>query len=127
MEQMVVPAMACGGYEFRRKVNIGKRLGYGRHIVDGVADRAGRRLLISLKWQQVPGTTEQKVPFEIISLIEAVRSGSYHGAYVVLGGPCWRFKDFFLDGGLNPYMPDAREVRIVTREDFVARANQGRL
>jgi hypothetical protein len=127
MEQMVVPAMVRGGYEFRRKVHIGKRLGYGRHIVDGVAERAGRRLLISLKWQQVPGTTEQKVPFEIISLIEAVRSGGYHGAYVVLGGQCWRFKDFYLDGGLTPYMPDAREVQIVTLEDFVARANQGRL
>jgi hypothetical protein len=43
MEQMVVPAMARGGYEFRRKVNIGQRLGFGRHVVDGVAEKDGRK------------------------------------------------------------------------------------
>jgi len=127
MEQMVVPAMARGGYEFRRKVDVGRRLGYGRHVVDGVAERDGRRLLVSLKWQQVHGTTEQKVPFEAISMIEALRAGGYHAAYVVLGGQNWRFRDFYLNHGLDPFIPAVREIQIVALEDFIARANQGRL
>jgi len=127
MEQMIVPAMARGGYTFRRKVKIGHRLGVGRHIVDGLAEKDGRRLLVSLKWQQVPGTTEQKVPFEVISMIEALRAGGFETAYVVLGGQNWRFKDFYLDRGLDQYIADAHLIQIVTLEDFVARANRGRL
>ena len=119
--------MARGGYDFIRKVNIGLRLGLGRHIIDGLAEKDGQRILISLKWQQVPGTTEQKVPFELISMIEALLTGDFAGAYIVLGGQNWRFKDFYLGGGLDPYIPDARRVRILALEDFVARANQGRL
>jgi methylmalonyl-CoA mutase cobalamin-binding subunit len=127
MEQMVVPAMVRGGYEFRRKIDIGRRLGRGRHIVDGIAEKSGRRILVSLKWQQVSGTTEQKVPFEVISLIEARRAGGFDAAYVVLGGQKWRFKEVFLEHGLDEFIPAVHEVQIVTLEDFVARANQGRL
>src|SRR5262245_62128589 len=117
MEQMVVPAMARGGYLFRRKVNIGERLGVGKHIVDGIAEQAGGRILISLKWQQAQGTAEQKVPFEAISMIEALRSGDFHAAYVVLGGQNWRFRDFYLNHGLDPFIPAVREIQIVTLEE----------
>jgi hypothetical protein len=127
MEQMILPAMARGGYGFRRKVNIGLRLGAGRHIVDGLAEKDGRRILVSLKWQQVPGTTEQKVPFEVISMIEALGSGGFNAAYVVLGGQNWRFKDFYLNRGLENYISEASRVHLIALEDFVARANQGRL
>jgi hypothetical protein len=127
MEQMIVPAMVRGGYNFRRKVDIGRRLGTGRHIVDGLGEKDGRRILISVKWQQVPGTTEQKVPFEVISMVEAVQYGGFDAAYIVLGGQNWRFKEFYLEGGLNPYITGAHHVQIVTLEDFVVKANQGRL
>ena len=53
------------------RVSVGKRLGGGEHFVDVVAEKAGRRLIISLKWQQVSGTAEQKVPFKVIRLEEA--------------------------------------------------------
>lgn len=127
MEQMIIPAMKRGGYDFRRKVLIGRRLGKGRHIVDGVAEKDGRTILVSLKWQQVRGTTEQKIPFELISLIDALRAGKYASAYVVLGGQHWRFRDFYLAGGLQGFIPEARQVQIVTLESFVALANQSRL
>src|SRR5262245_46238478 len=127
MEQMVVPAMVRGGYRFRRKVNIGERLGVGKHIVDGVAEQDGRRILSSLQWQQAEGTAEQKVPFEAISMIEALRRGDFQAAYVVLGGRNWRFRDFYLNHGLDRFIPAMREIQIVTLEEFVSRANQGRL
>ena len=57
LEQMVLPAIERGGYEYFRQVDIGERLGGGRHIVDLIAyDRDQRGYLISLKWQQTSGT-----------------------------------------------------------------------
>jgi len=48
--------------------------------------------LISMKWQQVSGTAEQKVPFEVICLIEALKNngGRYSKAYLVLGAMAGR-------------------------------------
>ena len=34
LEQMVLPALNQGGYEYRVQVNIGQRLGCGQHFVD---------------------------------------------------------------------------------------------
>jgi hypothetical protein len=86
LEEMVVPALLRGGYEVKRQVLIEKRPGGGKHKVDAVAGKDKRQFLISLKWQQVGGTAEQKVPFEVISLSTAVRTGKYDKAYLVLGG-----------------------------------------
>src|SRR5437660_11832783 len=72
LEQMVLPALDHGGYRYQLQVNIGQRLGCGHHFVDVIAERDRRKVLISLKWQQVSGTAEQKVPFEIICLLEAL-------------------------------------------------------
>ena len=65
---MILPALEHGGYAYRSRVNVGERLGGGAHIVDAVAEIEGRQFLISVKWQQVSGTAEQKVPFEVICL-----------------------------------------------------------
>ncbi|HKY32584.1 MAG TPA: PD-(D/E)XK nuclease superfamily protein [Candidatus Polarisedimenticolia bacterium] len=127
LERMIVPAMQRGGYDAATQVDIGTRPGGGRHRVDAVARREGRSILVSLKWQQVPGTAEQKVPFEVICLGEAMRSGSYDGAYLVLGGPGWKLREFFTGGGLSGHLVDAGAVRIVSLESFIALANQGRL
>ena len=130
MEQMVLPALERGGYEYFRQVDIGARLGGGKHIVDLIAhDQTGRGYLISLKWQQTSGTAEQKVPFEAMCLIEAVLSEPqrYARAYLVLGGPSWTLRRFFTAGGLLPYMQHEDLVSILTLEDFVAKANRGAL
>lgn len=86
LERMVLPALDQGGYSYNVQVNIGPRLGCGHHFVDVVAEKNGHRFLISMKWQQVSGTAEQKVPFEVICLLEALETGHYAKAYVVLGG-----------------------------------------
>jgi PD-(D/E)XK nuclease superfamily protein len=127
LEQMVLPALKRGGYEYVTQVNIGKRLGGRRHIVDAVVERRGRKWLVSMKWQQVSGTAEQKVPFEVICLAEAVLPGSYEGAYLVLGGSGWSLRDFYTGDGLRRHLANTDRVRIVTLEDFVARANKAEL
>jgi hypothetical protein len=127
LERMILPALEAGGYAFEKQVLLGKRLGIGRHMVDAVAEKDGRKILISLKWQQVSGTAEQKVPFEVICLLEALQAGLHDKAYLVLGGEGWTLRNFFTSGGLSPYLVDAGRVEVVTLEGFVGRANQGKL
>jgi hypothetical protein len=130
MEAMVLPALERGGYEYFRQVDIGERLGGGKHIVDLVAyNEAGVGYLISLKWQQTSGTAEQKVPYEAMCLLQAALAdpGRYTRVYLVLGGPAWTLRDFFTGGGLLPYLRHGELLSIVTLETFIARANRGEL
>jgi hypothetical protein len=127
LEAMILPALEQGGYTFEKQVLLGQRLGVGRHVVDAVAEKDGRRILISLKWQQVSGTAEQKVPFELICLLEALQAGQHHKAYLVLGGEGWTLRSFYTSGGLKPFLVNSEKVDVMTLEGFVARANQGKL
>ena len=129
MERTILPALDMGGYGVQRGVHIGSRFGVSRHVVDTlVADADGRLHLVSLKWQQVQGTAEQKIPFEVICLADAmVRDERFYKAYLVLGGEGWRYKEFYLSGGLRPYLVNADMVNIVSLERFIMLANQGNL
>ena len=127
LERMILPALDQGGYTYATQVVLGKRLGIGRHTVDAVAEKEGRKLLISLKWQQVSGTAEQKVPFEVICLLEALGDGQYEKAYLVLGGEGWTLRNFYTGGGLKPFLVNSEKVEVLTLEGFVGRANQGKL
>lgn len=130
LENMVLPSLEQGGYTYKTQVHIGTRIGGGRHRVDVVAsDDQGRNWLVSLKWQQVSGTAEQKVPFEAISLAEAIREsgGTYEKAYIVLGGPGWKLRDFYVDGGLHQHLRYGNRVDIMSLEPFIAKANSGQL
>ena len=129
-EQMVIPALTLGGYECRKNVNVGSRLGAGRHLIDVLAFRGdGAQILVSLKWQQVSGTAEQKIPYEVMCLAQTLRTGNgvFESAYLVLGGDGWKLRDFYVGGGLNDHVADADLVNIVNLERFIAIANQGRL
>lgn len=123
----MLPALVQGGYSYELQVNLGRRLGCGRHYVDAVVEKAGRRFLLSVKWQQVSGTAEQKVPFEVICLAEAMETQPFEKAYIVLGGEGWTLRTFYVSGGLQRFLKAADKVEIVTLEAFVGRANQGRL
>jgi hypothetical protein len=128
LESMILPALEHGGYTIETQVLIGRRIGGGRHKVDAVAVKPGRSVLVSLKWQQVGGTAEQKVPFEVMCLAEALRSMPQFGAaYLVLGGEGWTLREFYASGGLEKYLKDIESVKVVTLEGFIARANRGQL
>ena len=127
LEAMILPALQQGGYSYEKQVLLGQRLGIGKHVVDAIAEKDGRKILISLKWQQVSGTAEQKVPFEVICLLEALQAGQHDKAYLVLGGEGWTLRSFYISGGLKPFLVNSEKVDVVTLEGFVGRANQGRL
>ena len=130
LEQMILPALQKGGYQYRIHVDIGERFGGGRHLVDILAtSQTGASFLISLKWQQVSGTAEQKVPFEAMCLAEAVLTdqNKYTRAYLVLGGAGWKLRNFFVNGGLAKHLRYDNLVTIMTLEAFVAKANKSQL
>jgi hypothetical protein len=127
LEAMVLPALKRGGYAYLVQVKVGKRPGGGTHKVDAVAVKDGVKILVSLKWQQVGGTAEQKVPFEVICLAEEVRTGEFSKAYLVLGGDGWTLRDYYTGGGLSKHLVDTGKVHILTLERFVAVANKGTL
>lgn len=129
LEAMILPALKSGGYTYDAQAMVGVRIGGRRHVVDVLARKDGREFLVSLKWQQVSGTAEQKIPFEVICLAEAVlQSGErFAKAYLVLGGEGWTLRDFYTKGGLERHLEYADTVDILTLEGFVAKANQGKL
>ena len=130
---MVLPALKRGGYKYETQVQVGKRPGGGKQFIDVVARKNEAQFLISMRWQQVTGTAEQKVPFEIISLVEASLHlekevpGCSVRTYLVLGGPGWTLRDFFTSGALAKHLVFADRVKVLDLESFVARANNGDL
>ena len=124
LEAMIEPALRGSGYAYETQVDVGTRPGGRRHRVDVVAQTDDGPILVSVKWQQVTGTAEQKVPFEVICLAQAVRLGPYRLAYLVLGGEGWTLREFYTSGLLGPHLSDADTVKIVTLESFVALASR---
>src|SRR5439155_404023 len=103
LEAMVVPALKRGGYVSRTQIETGKRPGGRRHMVDAIASRNDEKIIVSLKWQQTSGTAEQKVPFEVMCLADAVRAGVGARAYLVLGGDGWTLRDYYTSGALSAH------------------------
>ena len=124
---MILPALARGGYQCLTQVNIGTRCGGGVHKVDAVATKGESQILVSLKWQQTGGTAEQKVPFEVMCLADAVRAGHAERAYLVLGGDGWSLRDYYTSGQLSEHLVHAAHVRVVTLEAFARLANNAEL
>ena len=127
LEAMILPALIRGGYEVQKQVLVHERPGGRKHKVDAIASKDGQRFLISLKWQQVSGTAEQKVPFEIICLGIAAKADSYAKAYLVLGGEGWTLRDYYVSGGLVDHLRNCAAVTVLTFEGFIGLANTGRL
>ena len=129
MEEMVVSALVHGGYRVHPKMNVRTSLGVSEYRIDILAqDKQDRLHLVSLQWQQSLGTAEQKVPFKVICLSDALMSNkNYYKAHFVLGGNGWRYKDFYLSGGLRAHLANADMVSVTSLEDFVGMANGGLL
>lgn len=107
LESMVRPALDRGGYTYMGPTHIGARVGGGKHLVDlVVTSKRGERFLVSMKWQQTSGTAEQKVPFEVICLMDAVSggAGAFSRAYLVLGGIGWKLRSFYVSGNLKKHV-----------------------
>jgi hypothetical protein len=95
--------------------------------VDAIVEKNDQKILVSLKWQQTGGTAEQKVPFEVMCLADAVTGGHGSRAFLVLGGDGWKLRDYYTSGKLNEHLIHASLVKVVTLEAFIRLANNGQL
>ena len=127
LEAMVLPVLSGAGYPHETQVRGGTRPGGRKHVVDVVVQCGDERVLVSLKWQQVAGTAEQKVPFEMICLAKAVSEGRFTRALLVLGGEGWTLREYFTGGDLQQWLRGADAVKVVSLETFVALANRRQL
>lgn len=127
LEAMIIPALTRGGYTALHQQKVGQRCGGGVHKVDAVVERNGQKILVSLKWQQTGGTAEQKVPFEVMCLADAVTNGHGVRAFLVLGGDGWKLRDYYTSGRLADHLIHASLVKVVTLEAFIRLANNGQL
>jgi len=131
LEEMVLPALQVAGYPYEKQSCIGRVMGDRPYRADLlVHDRgSGRRIVVSLKWQQVAGTAEQKIPFEVIALLQLLESRACDDVYLVLGGTGWtpQLREFYLSEGLCRFIPEAKRVRIVGLEEFIKLVNNRQL
>ena len=76
--------------------------------------------LISLKYQKVEGTAEEKIPFEFIKLQDAINKYGYDSALIVLcGNDGWTLKDEYLKEEFKAQMKlIAPNVSITDEENF---------
>jgi hypothetical protein len=106
-------------YQFKTQVNVGLKRNGGKHYIDILLES---KTLLSLKFQRVQGTAEEKVPFEIMKLQQAVEDYGYECAILVLAGldSAWKWKDYYFgeefQSNMKQIYPD---VRIISHEQFV--------
>ena len=134
-EKMIEAALKQGGYSVNGQSQVGTRPNGGKHMVDLVARKGDTAILISLKWQQSGGTAEQKIPYEIICLSEALAqskqtpgpAGTFNKACIVMGGDGWTLREWYLSGALKKHLPASKEVDLYSVDTFIANANKGKL
>lgn len=125
-EEIIRHTLEYKKYPFICQKCVGTRFETGRHIVDFIIDD---KLLVSVKWQEVSGTAEQKVPFEVICLTDIIlKSSTFTKAYLVLGGEGWKLKNFYLSRDFLKWIPKAEGlVEVVAFEDFIRRINRSEI
>lgn len=104
----------------------------GKHLPDKVIETPDSRwIILSKKWQETRGTAEQKIPFEVIKLINTIENSKdkFCYAYLILGGEGWtpKLKSFYLNGGLNQYINSFELVHIVNSDQFLTLINRNKL
>lgn len=106
-------------HNFKSQVNVGSKRNGGKHYVDILLNGSE---LVSLKYQRVQGTAEEKIPFEVMKLQHAVIDHGYKNAVIVLAGPdkAWKWKEYYLS---NEFQSDMKkiypDVRIISHEQFL--------
>ena len=106
-------------HEVESQVMVGKKRNGGKHYCDIVINGDE---LISLKYQRVQGTAEEKIPFEFMKLQHAIDDHGYKSATIVVAGPdkAWKWKDYYLSEDFRAKMKSIYpDVRIINHDQFV--------
>lgn len=106
-------------HEVKTQVNVGAKRNGGKHYVDILLDQ---EVILSLKFQRVRGSAEEKILFEIMKLQHAIDDYGYKSAVIVLAGPdkAWKWKEYYLSDEFQTDMKKIYpDVRIISHEQFV--------
>ena len=101
------------GYDVQEQENIGLRPTGGAHNTDLIVDGT----IVSLKYQDVAGTAEEKIPYEMMCLEHACFTYGYDGAIIVLAGPGWKHDDAYRAGVFDTWM-HTPSVRVMNFDEF---------
>ncbi len=106
----------CEKYEMiaNYQVIIGEKPGVGRHKIDWeLVDKSNSNIrgLISCKTQNTSGTAEEKVVYEVIKLLYAIKNDSrYVHGWIILGGIGWSHSmKNFINHELMNWVPEMKE------------------
>lgn len=131
LENTLLPSLLNNGYKTESQADVGPKPNGRKHKIDILVETPDyEKVLVSVKWQQSGGTAEEKIPFEVIKLLYSIEKsdGKYNRAYIVLGGgQGWTLKDWYIKGGLNDYIKNAVDIKIVGLEDFITLCNNKKL
>lgn len=122
--ECVMNSCRKNGLEFKRQSHVGTKPGGGKHIVDWelwMKEDSNRRALLSAKIQNVSGTADEKIPYEVLKLLHAMRDDPrYRIAWLSLGGTGWgRGLVNYYRTTLPEWIPEmAGRVRIVTTDEL---------
>lgn len=116
-EQLVADTLSQFGCRIHSQVNAGEKPGGGIHRLDIAVVLTTHMLAVSCKYQQVGGTAEEKLPWEIMKLATLVdRNPEVWGEYAVMildGDGFSAGMMAVMDDEEFPYLREARKrVRI---------------
>jgi hypothetical protein len=106
-------------HDVKPQANVGLKRNGGKHYTDVLLNSSE---LISLKFQCVQGSVEEKVPFEFMKLQDAIDDYGYKSATIVLAGPdkAWKWKDYYLSDAFSSRMKLAYpNVRVISHNQFI--------
>ena len=107
------------------QANVGEKPGGGRHRVDWEIyqqDNPNLRGLISCKFQSTSGTAEEKIAYEVIKLLHAMKTDSrFKKSWIIMGGDGWSLgMKKFVNDHLSEWIPAMKDnVEILTTDQLL--------
>jgi hypothetical protein len=104
---------------------IGEKPGGGKHRVDWEIfqnSRPDHRGLISCKFQGTSGTAEEKIAYEVIKLLHAMKIDTrYKKSWIIMGGDGWSTgMRAFVNNNLQEWIPEMSEkIEILTTDQLL--------
>lgn len=105
---------------------IGEKPGGGKHRVDWEIYKKSDenyRGLISCKFQTTSGTAEEKIAYEVIKLLHAMKTDSrYKKSWIIMGGEGWSTgMRIFVNEHLSEWIPEMKDkVEILTTDQLIS-------
>ncbi len=107
------------------QATVGEKPGGGKHRVDWEIYKTSNpefRGLISCKFQSTSGTAEEKIAYEVIKLLHAMKMDSrYKKSWIIMGGDGWSAgMKSFVNNHLSEWIPQMKDnVQILTTDQLL--------